>query len=116
MDILENASMNVVYEPIVKIKDRQLIPDFQVGSTFIECTCDPKVNCKAAKLAAKFTLLKNNVPFENGFVVTMPWLVEKYRHYLPPEIDVATTGNLLTKIPHKKPLKHKNATHDDAGL
>ena len=116
MDILENAGMNAVYEPIVKIKDRLLIPDFQLGRTFIECTCDPKANCKAERLAAKFRLLKGNVPFEKGVVVTMPWLVERYRHYLPPEIRVATTKNLLTKISSKKSLKQETATHDDAGL
>lgn len=103
MDILEKARANVVYEPIMKIKDRRLVPDFQLGSTFIECTCDPKANCKAAKLAAKFRLLRNNFPFDKGVVVTMPWLVERYRHYLPPEVDVATTSNLLTKIPAKNP-------------
>lgn len=116
MDILENASTNVVYEPIMKIKDRRLIPDFQLGNTFIECTCDPKVNCKATKLAAKFRLLRNNFPFERGVVVTLPWLVERYRHYLPPEIDVVTASDLLTKIPCKKPLKQENTTHDGAGL
>ena len=103
MEILEDAGMTVVYEPIVKVDGRRLIPDFQLGSTFIECTCDPKVSCKAARLAEKFRLLKSKGPFEKGIVVTMPWLFERYRHYLPPEIEVATTENLLKRTLSKNP-------------
>ena len=38
--------LEVIYEPVIKVGLRRLIPDFQVGRTFIECTCDTQVRVK----------------------------------------------------------------------
>jgi hypothetical protein len=99
MDQLVRQGLEVEYEPVINLGSKRLIPDFRVGNTYIECTCDPKANVKAPKLYERFRLLREHVPFRKGIVVTLPFLVAKYTHYLPPGVEVATLQDFLTKIP-----------------
>ena len=41
-----------------------------------------KVNDKSAELIERFRVLRKHVAFSKGIVVTLPFLVDKYRHYL----------------------------------
>jgi hypothetical protein len=95
---LVSAGFDAVYEPVIKIGLRRLIPDFRIGATYIECTRNQKANAKSAKLIERFHVLREHVKFRKGIVVTLPFLVDKYRHYLPPDIDVATSDNLPSSI------------------
>jgi hypothetical protein len=95
---ITSAGLHAVYEPIIEIGDKRLIPDFQLGNTFIECTCDPKARVKAYKLSEKFKLLREHVPFRKGIVVTLPWLIDRYRQYLTEGVEVALVDDLLKRI------------------
>jgi hypothetical protein len=86
------------YEPVVRIGDRRLIPDFRIHGTYIECTHNRQVKIKAAELRERFRMLRENVVFSRGIVVTYPSLVRRYRHYLPVDIEVTTIDNLPSVI------------------
>jgi hypothetical protein len=95
---LVTGGFHVVYEPVVRIGRRRLIPDFRIGATYIECTRNQKVNVKSAELAERFRALSKHVEFCRGIVVTEPFLVDKYRYHLPPDIEVTTKDDLLTTL------------------
>ncbi len=101
LDQLVRGGFNVDYEPVITLGSRRLIPDFRVGSTYIECTGNPKANVKAPKLLERFQLLKGQVPFRKGIVVTFPSLATKYTHYLGSEVEVATLQDFLSRIPKR---------------
>lgn len=82
------------YEPVVRIGNQRLIPDFRIDGTYIECTHNQQVNNKAADLRERFRMLRENVMFSRGIVVTYPYLLRRYRHYLPGDIDVTTIDGL----------------------
>lgn len=98
MTRLVGAGYVAEYEPVVKIGSRRLIPDFRVGITYIECTRNTKVNAKAAELRERFRLLRGHVAFRRGIVVTLPFLVDRYRLHLPRGIGVATPQDLPSVI------------------
>jgi hypothetical protein len=98
MTKLVSGGFHVVYEPVVRIGQRRLIPDFRIDTTYIECTRDRKVNVKSAELVERFRVLSEHVEFCRGIVVTKAFLVAKYRHYLPADIDVTTTDDLLATL------------------
>ncbi len=52
--------LEVVYEPIIKVGARRLVPDFRVGDTYIECTCDTQVRVKPADLARNSDYYRNS--------------------------------------------------------
>ena len=95
---LVSAGFHITYEPVVRIGLRRFIPDFRVGAIYIECTRNKKVNDKSAELIERFRVLRKHVAFSKGIVVTLPFLVDKYRHYLPPEIEVSVLDDLPAKI------------------
>lgn len=92
------AGLRVEYEPVVMIGNCRIVPDFCVGQTYIECTCDRKVNVKTERLLEKFRLLKEHMPFAAATVVTLPHLVEKYRLYLGREASVVTLDDLVRMV------------------
>jgi hypothetical protein len=91
---LFSGGIHAVYEPVVRIGLRRLIPDFRVGATYIECTHNRQVNVKSAELKERFRTLKEHVEFGRGIVVTHPSLVSRYKQYLPADIEVTTAENL----------------------
>ncbi len=93
------AGMEVAYEPVLKVGTRRLIPDFRVGTTYIECTYDTQVRVKARRLGQKFKLLTEHYYPVNCLVVTLPRLQSKYRHYLEKYVDVATVEDFIRRIP-----------------
>ena len=91
---LVQQRLEVEYEPVIHIGSRRLIPDFRVGSTYIECTANLKVNVKGPALRQRFRLLRDRVPFSGGIVVTLPFLVPRYKHYLGMDSEVVTVQGL----------------------
>jgi hypothetical protein len=91
---LVQQRLQVEYEPVIQIGSRRMIPDFRVGSTYIECTADLKVNVKGPILRQRFQLLRHKVPFRRGIVVTLPFLVPRYKHYLGIDSEVVTVHDL----------------------
>ncbi len=91
--------IEVIYEPIVKVGVRRLIPDFRVGSTYIECTCDTQVRVKARRLGEKFRLLREYFGPVKCLLVTLPKLVPRYASYLEPRVDVTTVQDFIDRIP-----------------
>jgi hypothetical protein len=51
---LVSGGFHIVYEPVIRIGLRRLIPDFRIGATYIECTRNQKVNVKSAELVERF--------------------------------------------------------------
>lgn len=93
------AALEVVYEPILKVGTRRLIPDFRVGSTYIECTRDTHVSVKARRLGEKFRLLREHFHPVKCLLVTLPRLLARYRYYLEPRVEVAMVRDFLGRIP-----------------
>jgi hypothetical protein len=91
--------LEVIYEPVIKVGLRRLIPDFQVGSTYIECTCDTQVRVKARRLGEKFRLLRGFFGSVKCLLVTLPKLVPRYMSYLEPHVEVATVQDFIERIP-----------------
>jgi hypothetical protein len=94
MNELVLQHLEVEYEPVIRLGSRRLIPDFRVGSTYIECTTNRKANVKGPELRRRFHLLKEHVQFRRGIVVTLPSLASKYKHYLGPDTKVVTVDDL----------------------
>ncbi len=91
--------LEVVYEPIVKVGARRLIPDFRVGDTYVECTCDTQVRVKARRLGEKFRLLTEQFSPVKCLLVTLPRLVPRYASYLEPRVIVTTVEDFIERIP-----------------
>ena len=94
-----DAHLKVVYEPVLKVGTRRVIPDFQVGTTYIECTSDSQVRVKARRLGQKFRLLAEHYYPVKSLVVTLARLRSKYRYYLETDVDVATVEDFIRLIP-----------------
>lgn len=95
---LISGGVQFTYEPVVRIGLRRLIPDFRIGATYLECSRNKKVSEHARELLERFRMLRDHVEFSRGIVVTSEGLVDRYKHYLPHDIDVATVEDLLNNL------------------
>ena len=90
-NILLSANVDYQYEPILKVDQRTIIPDFKTGNLIIECTKWTNAKVKAMSLKEKSKRLLTRDPYLDFLVVTTSSLKKRYMLHLNGFVKVLTT-------------------------
>lgn len=90
-NILLSANVDYQYEPVLKVDQRTIIPDFKTGNLIIECTKWTNTKVKAMSLKEKIKVLLVRYPYLHFIVITKDTLKNRYVAHLKGFAEVLST-------------------------